>query len=345
MTGKVILRLISAVLLTLIVAVTPVLAQTGPAAKPMYRDPVHDGAADPAIVFDEGAKLWRMFYTNRRADVKYPSIEDVSWVHGTHIGVATSKDGLHWSYDGIANIPEHCTGPTLWAPDIIFTRGEYHMYLTVVNGVFKAWGDPAAKPRIVHLTSRDLKSWACQGEPDLGSSTVIDVSTLEMSPGTYRMWYKDMKEGRIYSAKSDDLKSWVRDDKPAFAGRGEGPKVIRLDGIYWMLIDSWKGLSIQRSEDGVNWEWQPDRILEMPGIYPTDREKGQHADVVVSREADGTERALIYYFVHQGQEDAAKTDPYWQHRTVLQVAELRVVNEHMSVDRNAAVTQGLASGR
>ena len=34
-----------------------------PASKPLYRDPVFDGAADVSIVYDRAAKLWKMFYT------------------------------------------------------------------------------------------------------------------------------------------------------------------------------------------------------------------------------------------------------------------------------------------
>ena len=59
------------------------------ASKPLYRDPVFDGAADVTIVYDRAAKLWKMFYTNRRATVNLPDPQDVAWVHGTAIGIAT----------------------------------------------------------------------------------------------------------------------------------------------------------------------------------------------------------------------------------------------------------------
>ena len=81
-----------------------------PAPKPLYRDPIHDGAADASLVFDRGQRRWVMFYTNRRATLRLPDRQDVAWVHGTHIGMATSKDGLRWTYAGAADIPAHCTG-------------------------------------------------------------------------------------------------------------------------------------------------------------------------------------------------------------------------------------------
>ena len=37
------------------------------AAKPLFHDPVFDGAADPTVIWNKKEKLWFMFYTNRRA--------------------------------------------------------------------------------------------------------------------------------------------------------------------------------------------------------------------------------------------------------------------------------------
>ena len=60
------------------------------AAKPLFRDPVYDGAADPTIIWNQKEKKWFMFYTNRRANAK--GLDGVSWVHGTRIGIAESAD-------------------------------------------------------------------------------------------------------------------------------------------------------------------------------------------------------------------------------------------------------------
>ena len=37
------------------------------AAKPLYRDPVFDGAADASLCYNRQEHKWLMFYTNRRA--------------------------------------------------------------------------------------------------------------------------------------------------------------------------------------------------------------------------------------------------------------------------------------
>ena len=116
-------------------------ADTGRVAtKPLYRDPVYDGAADPTVIWNPLVKRWWMFYTNRRANV--PGLSGVTWVHGTPIGIAESADGgAHWKYVGTAqiNLPAAYGGTnvTCWAPDV--TRapdGTWQMFLTVVPGIF-----------------------------------------------------------------------------------------------------------------------------------------------------------------------------------------------------------------
>src|SRR5471030_214268 len=98
-------------------------AAEGPAGKiapkPLYRDPVFDGAADPTVIYDRAEKKWLMFYTNRRANV--PGLTGgVTWVHGTPIGIAESADGATWAYRGTVDFPKDIPGTdvppaTFWA--------------------------------------------------------------------------------------------------------------------------------------------------------------------------------------------------------------------------------------
>ncbi|MDP4292691.1 MAG: glycosyl hydrolase, partial [Bacteroidota bacterium] len=126
------------------------------ANKPLFTDPVFDGAADPTVIWNKNEKKWFMFYTNRRANVK--NATGVTWVHGTPIGIAeSSDDGATWKYRDTANInyrPD--PGYTFWAPEVIENKGLYHMYLTYVPGIFADWNHPRV---IVHLTSKDLLNW------------------------------------------------------------------------------------------------------------------------------------------------------------------------------------------
>jgi hypothetical protein len=101
-------------------------AAKGAAAVPLFRDPVHDGAADPVVVWNRARKTWWMLYTNRRADLNDGS--GVTWVHGTHIGIAESVDGgAHWKYVSEADIPLPQPDYTLWAPEVIDVNGTSHV--------------------------------------------------------------------------------------------------------------------------------------------------------------------------------------------------------------------------
>lgn len=61
----------------------PVMAQESNsenlAEKPLYRDPVFDGAADPVVIWNPAEEKHFMFYTNRRATAD--TLPGVSWVH------------------------------------------------------------------------------------------------------------------------------------------------------------------------------------------------------------------------------------------------------------------------
>ena len=314
------------------IAALLLLAAAGPpvAPRPLYRDPVHDGAADASTVYDKATGEWGMFYTNRRADLPRADDEDVRWVHGTAIGTARSKDGARWRYSGTAAIPERCTGATLWAPEVQWLDGQWHMWLTVVPGVFRDWNAPRF---IVHLTSPDLASWTCGERLDLGSDRVIDASVLALPKGGYRLFFNDERQDKaIVTADSPDLVHWTLGQRLTRTP-GEGPKAFRWKGRTWLISDAWKGLLVMRSDDGGDsWTTQPGHILAQPGRHPTDRAKGQHPDIIVAGD-----HAYILYFVHQHGEAEAKADPEWGRRTVIQIAELREEDGIISVDRDAPV--------
>ena len=64
---------------------------------PLFRDPIYDCPTDPTVIWNEKEEQWYLLYTQRRAtDVPI----GVSWVHGTALGVATSRDGTKWLYRG-----------------------------------------------------------------------------------------------------------------------------------------------------------------------------------------------------------------------------------------------------
>jgi len=301
--------------------------EVGPVApKPLYRDPVYDGAADPVLVWNRTERKWWMFYTNRRANA--PGLPGVSWVHGTRIGVAESADGgATWRYRGTAELPVGGKGDTHWAPDIVFHDGVYHMFLTFVPGTHEDW---SGERRIVHLTSPDLVKWKNEGQIPFASDRVLDASVLRMSDGTWRMWYNDERADKmIFMAASHDLTTWTDRDR-VIGDRGEGPKTFRWSGYYWLIVDRWEdGLAVYRSGDAREWTRQPDSLLITPGSGADDKVHGGHADVVVSEN-----RAFLFYFTHPGRRpDAPKTEAE-QRRSSIQVVELRCEDGRLTCDRD-----------
>jgi hypothetical protein len=318
-------------------AVAPRPSQGKPADKPLFRDPIHDGAADPVVIWNPDVQRWWMFYTNRRANVE--GLSGVAWVHGTRIGIAESADrGATWTYLGTAEIelPPEIGGdePTHWAPDVMTgPDGTHHMYLTAVPGVFENWQHPR---RIVHLTSTDLRKWKYRSALDLVSDRVIDACVYPLPGGGWRMWYNNERDGKsIYHADSADLYTWVDKAKTSGVGErpGEGPYVFRWKGRYWMLVDLWRGLGVYRSDDLEYWEAQEGDLLDVPGKGADDGVNGGHPGVVVSGD-----RAFLFYFTHPGRagtitpNDENATE---QRRSSIQVVELVEKDGRLSCDRDA----------
>lgn len=304
------------------------------APKPLFRDPVYDGAADPVVVWNPLVHRWWMFYTNRRATMT--ELPGVSWVFGTAIGIAESADGAHWHYVGTAEfpgLPAECGGKeaTLWAPDIV--RGDdglWHMYLSIQPGIDVKWGLPGF---IGHLTSSDLRTWKFEKRLDQLGTHVIDADLLRMEDGTWRMYFKASKDySHIGMIESRDLYRWSA-PREVLKISGEGPIAFRWKEYYWLVIDIWKGQVVYRSTDGNRWERQPgDPLLpDGEGTGLDDIPNALHANVVTSND-----RTWMFYFTHPGRvgEDKKK-DGYAQRRTSIQVVELEPNREGwLTADRN-----------
>ncbi|MDT0169427.1 glycoside hydrolase [Pseudarthrobacter sp. BRE9] len=241
-------------------------------------------------------------------------------MHGTGIGVARSSDGgATWDYQGTVDglIPPGTELPaTLWAPDVVRIGDRWIMYLTVLGGRRTDW---TGKAEIVQFASHDLVNWEYLGGIDLDSPRVIDAAVARCGDGRYRLWYKDEARGSntctAVSDTPDDPSSWTLEGV-AIPGRPhEGPKVFRLGGSYWMIVDEWRGQAVYRSPDATgNWVRQEHRgglILTAPETVDGRAVVGRHADVVPLADRvplangvpgdtsdAGTQRALLVYFTH-----------------------------------------------
>ncbi|MFI8634194.1 family 43 glycosylhydrolase [Microbacterium sp. NPDC077663] len=292
----------------------------------LYRDPIFDGAADP-VVIQGPDDLWWMVYTARRANLTLPP--DVTWIHGTALGVATSIDGTEWTYRGtLTGLDIEPGHHTYWAPEIIEHDGIFHMYVSVIRGIPSHW---QGHERVIrHYTSRDLWEWQYQSTLELTSRHVIDACVYPLPGGGWRLWYKDEADGaHTWAADSNDLHTWtVRG--PVVRGRPhEGPNVFRLDDWYWMIVDEWDGQRVLRSDDLDTWTEQG-RILDGTGVKDDDIGAGLHADVVVRGDD-----AIAFYFTHPEWDRGSDPLTYADKRTTIQAARITTDGTRLLCDRSA----------
>lgn len=258
---------------------------------PLFRDPIHDGAADPTVIWNHLERVWWIVYTNRRANVAGPGL---AWFHGTDLGVAASTDrGRSWLYRGtLQGLAFEPGRNTFWAPEIISVDGLYHMYVSYLPGVPQAWTGPAS---IVHFTSTNLWDWRFQSVLELSSDRVIDACVHQMPDGLWRLWYKDERHGQhTYAADSADLYHWSVVGPVITDCEHEGPNVFHWHGSYWMVTDPWNGLAVYRSDDADHWQYHG-RILDTPSARIDDGPRGHHADILVQGDD-----AYILYHTHPG---------------------------------------------
>ena len=292
------------------------------APAPLFDDPEWHGATDPFVIWNPSRHQWFMYYTQRRATMPTPN--GVDWVHGAKIGIATSPDGIHWSYLGTAKGDHDLSDPlsakglgpepgvTWWAPCFLYQGKTLHMFVTLVDGVYPNW---TGKRHILHFTSADGVMWKYINTCALNSERVIDPMVYRIKD-TWYMVYKDEGAGsHTYRSESRNLINWTNHQQTEPDGRQEAPFVFRWQGEYWMIVDSVpdKGLRIYKSPNGINqWEYNSTVLAAADGTRPSDNNVGHHPGIVMQSSTDGTEQCLLFYFTHQNRQ------------TVMQLAELEL---------------------
>jgi predicted GH43/DUF377 family glycosyl hydrolase len=292
------------------------------APAPLFDDPEWHGATDPFVIWNPAKRLWFMYYTQRRATLENPT--GVNWVHGSKIGIATSKDGTKWSYLGTAKGDHDLSDPlaakglgpepgvTWWAPGFVYHDKTFHMFVTLVDGIYSKW---IGQRHILHFTSADGVTWKYINTCQLSSDRVIDPMVYRIKD-TWYMVYKDEAAGsRTYVSESKDLIEWTNDRPMTNEGHQEAPFVFHWQDAYWMIVDALgdKGLRIYKSANGIDqWEYNSTVLAAPDGTRPKDNNVGHHPGIVVQSTPDGREQCLLFYFTHQDRQ------------TVMQLAELQL---------------------
>ncbi|MFQ9510193.1 MAG: glycosyl hydrolase [Lachnospiraceae bacterium] len=293
---------------------------------PLFRDPIYDGASDPVVIWNREEECFFMLYTQRRSTGVQVG---VSSIHGSKIGVASSKDGMKWLYRGtLPNLDIEPGHNTFWAPEIIYAEGEYHMYVSYITGIPTDWN---YERRILHYTAQNLWEWKFQGEIMLSSKRVIDACVYEIEPHVYKMWYKDeSNDSHTYAAISKDLYHWAVLGPEVTDCSHEGANVFEFGGVKWLVTDFWNGLGVYKSDDFIHWDRCSNNLLDTPGKREMDGTIGHHADIVVMGE-----EAYIFYFCHpyktENMDDHAKER---EALTVLQAARLTTDGKNLFCNRD-----------
>lgn len=296
---------------------------------PLFRDPIYDGPTDPTIIWNREEECYFMFYTQRRS---FGVQVGVSSVHGTKIGIASSKDGMKWLYRGtLDNLDIEPGHNTFWAPEIIWAEGKYHMYVSYITGIPVDWD---YERHILHYTADDLWNWNFESILELSSDRAIDACVHQIAPDTYKMWYKDeAHNSHTFSAVSHDLYHWEVVGEEINDCPQEGPNVFEFQGKKWLISDCWKGLAVYHSEDFSHWTRQKNNILVKPGKRPFDNVLGNHPDILVIND-----EAYIFYFTHpaiEGEERGGLGGlTLDMARTVMQAARLSVENGELVCNRD-----------
>lgn len=205
-----------------------------------------------------------------------------------------------------------CDPEAIW----ITERGEVWIYYTARRST-REQATYVGTP-IGVIASKNLIDWEFKGYATFdGVPGEKDMPVTFWAPGVIR--------------RGDTLHMFVtyKDNaEPPWGGKG----VIRHN--IAPVSDPHKGLSVYRSQDGITWK-QSRTILENPGTGPQDGSLGRHPSVLVR---DG--RAFLFYHVEPERPyptPPAEKRTIQMKKSVLQVAELRILDGQLVCDRDDPV--------
>jgi len=272
------------------------------APAPLFDDPITHGGTDPFVIWNPGKSEWFMYYTQRRATMANPN--GVDWVHGTAIALATSPDGIHWTYAGTCKGDHDLTDPlaakgagqepgvTWWAPCFLWQGNVLHMWVVQVDGVYTNW---SGQRNILHFTSDDGVNWKYLSTAALSSTRVIDPTVFRVGDLWY-MVYKDESRGsHTFVSQSSDLENWTNAHQAGPDGSQEAPFVFRWRDKWWLIVDG-RGLRIYNSDNGIDgFKYITTILADRDGTRERDNNVGHHPGIVIQGPS-GNEQCIVYYF-------------------------------------------------
>jgi hypothetical protein len=275
------------------------------APAPQFDDPITHGGTDPFVIWNPVKSQWFMYYTQRRSTLASPN--GVDWVHGSAIAIATSPDGVTWSYLGTAKGDHDLSDPlaakgagpepgvTWWAPCFLREGNQFHMWVVLVDGVYTNW---TGKRNILHFTSDDGITWKYLSTAKLSSDRVIDPTVYKVADLWYMVYKDEAKGSHTYVSQSPDLENWTNAHPADPDGSQEAPFVFRWKDKWWLMVDALggKGLRVYTSENGIDgYKFVTTILGGRDGKRPHDGVVGHHPGIVIQGPPDH-QQCLVYYF-------------------------------------------------
>lgn len=299
---------------------------------PIYANPNYCGSCDPEIVWNPCTEEWIFFYTGRR-----PAL-GVAATCGNPIGVATSKDFIHWAFEGYCMFDGEGGKPdsehTFWAPGVIIDGNEAHMFVTYKEDATPPWGIGGCIAHYKAPIANMLSGWK-RVNVTISEDNCLDASVIKLKNGKFRMYYvgginNPETKGRktIRYAESDSLYNWqvkgnvlgeVNDNAVHGLGYQEGVYVFQLKGRFYMLTDPHKGLATYSSDDGVIWKYHGQIMQTGTSSRTLDWSQARHPSVIVK-----DNKAYMVYHVEPFRSEKAKGAGLEKHQryAFIQMTEL-----------------------
>ena len=204
-----------------------------------------ENCADPTVIRGQqgGDTSWYMYCTK---DALFDG--DVSH----RLPMFRSEDLVHWTYagDALAAHPFWAqSGAHLWAPEIAFFRGKYHLYYAVTDTKDSISGEPGCAWDAaigVASSSSPTGPFEDSGAPVVAPrrkgagctfALTIDPDVITDATGQKRIYYGNFNGGiEVRELSSDGRSSSPESAVPVvIADRAEAPEVVLRDGVYWLF--------------------------------------------------------------------------------------------------------------
>lgn len=244
--------------------------------------PAVEGAGRGWQEWDNRAKLMRDPSILQGPDGMFHLVWTISW-NDHAIGVAHSKDLIHWSEQTMVPVMAHePTALNTWAPDLFYDdrTGEFVIvWSSSIPGRFPATDSLAQKTsrgradhRLYFTTTRDFKTFAPTRLIYDGGFCAID-GTIRREGDTYYLvmkdetFYPERRNLRVASAKR--ATGPYGPAGPAITGvHTEGPSLLKSDGWWYLYYDEYtKGkYGALRTHDFVTWQPFSDSLKAARGM-------------------------------------------------------------------------------